>query len=399
MYQPSEDMLRRYASVLVNFALASGRGIKKNEVVLITSPTPGIPLAKEVFGAVLRAGGHPLANIIEDDFKKLLLAGGSDPQIGFFPAAYYRGLADTIDHSIRILADRDPLYLSAQDPRKIMLSARAAKPYRDQLDRKEDRGAFTWTLCLYGTEGVAREAGVSLREYWRQIERACFLDKKHPVAAWRSAYAEMRRIIGVLNRMPVTALRVQAEGTDLIVGLGEKRIWLGGRGRNIPSFEIFTSPDWRRAAGHIRFDLPLYRYGQLIRDVRLELRQGRVVKAKAAKNEKLLHELIAQTNADKIGEFSLTDRRFSRISRFMAETLFDENYGGRYGNVHIALGRAYHDACRGDPEKMTKNDFQKLGFNDSPEHTDIVATTDRVVTAELRDGSKKVIYKGGEFKV
>jgi aminopeptidase len=123
------------------------------------------------------------------------------------------------------------------------------------------------------------------------------------------------------------------------------------------------------------------------------------VKANAAKNGKLLHELIAQRNADKIGEFSLTDRRFSRISRFMAETLFDENFGGRHGNVHLALGRAYHDACSVDPKKMTKKDFNDLGFNDSPEHTDIVATTDRIVTAILKDRSEKVIYKGGEFKI
>jgi aminopeptidase len=109
--------------------------------------------------------------------------------------------------------------------------------------------------------------------------------------------------------------------------------------------------------------------------------------------------MIAQSNADKIGEFSLTDRRFSRISRFMAETLFDENFGGSYGNMHLAVGRAYHDACSINPEKMTREDFEGLGFNDSPEHTDIVATSDRVVTATLKDGSAKVIYKEGEFRV
>jgi aminopeptidase len=397
MFQPSQKILRKYASVLVNFALAGGKGMKKNEVVLVSAQTPGLPLAREVYGAVVRAGGHPLVNIIDDDFKKILLAAGNDAQAAFFPAEYYRGLGRTIDHSIRILADRDPLFLSAADPRKILLNTRSTRPYRDQLDIKEDTGRFTWTLCLYGTEGVAKEAGMSLRGYWKQIERACFLDKQDPIASWRAVYREMQRIIGVLNRMPVKTLRVRAEGTDLAVGLGEKRRWLGGRGRNIPSFEIFTSPDWRLVEGHVRFDLPLYRYGQIIHDVRLELRAGRIVKARAAKNEKLLREMIAQSNADRIGEFSLTDRRFSRITRFMAETLFDENFGGRHGNVHLALGRAYHDTCSVDPKKLTKKDFQKLGFNDSPEHTDIVATTDRIVTAVLPNGSERVIYKDGEF--
>jgi len=399
MYQPSRKILRKYASVLVNFALGSGSGMKKNEVVLIATQTPGVPLAKEVYRAVVRAGGHPLMNIIDDDFRKILLTEGSDPQIGFFPEKYYQGLAGTIDHSIRILADADPLFLSAVDPRKIILNAKSTKPYREQLDKKEDAGNFTWTLCLYGTDGVAKEAGMSLKEYWAQIERACFLDKKDPVAAWRSVSREMQRIIGALNRMPVKTLHVQADGTDLSVGIGEKRRWLGGRGRNIPSFEIFTSPDWRTVEGHICFDLPLYRYGQIIHEVRLEIKGGRIVRAGAAKNEKLLLEMVAQNNADKIGEFSLTDRRFSRITRFMAETLFDENFGGSHGNVHLALGRAYHDACSVGPEKMVKKDFQMLGFNDSSEHTDIVATTDRIVTAMLKDGSTKVIYKGGVFTV
>jgi aminopeptidase len=399
MFQPSQKILQKYASVLVNFALSSGEGMKKDEVVLISAQTPGLPLAREVCRAVVRSGGHPLVHISDDDFRKILLTEGNCAQAAFFPAAYYRGLGRTIDHSIRILADRDPLFLSAADPRKIILNARAAKPYRDQLDKKEDAGAFTWTLCLYGTEGAAREAGMSLKSYWAQIERACFLDKPDPIASWRSAYREMQRIIGVLNRMPLAAMRVRAKGTDLMVGLGEKRRWLGGRGRNIPSFEIFTSPDWRLVEGHVRFDLPLYRYGQLIRDVRLELRAGRIVKASAAENEKLLHEMIVQRNADKIGEFSLTDRRFSRITRFMAETLFDENFGGRHGNVHLALGRAYHDACSVDPKTMTRKDFRKLGFNDSPEHTDIVATTSRIVTARLKDGSERLIYSNGEFKV
>ena len=399
MPQPTGKILRKYASVLVNFALASGDGMKKNETVLIATQTPGIPLAREVYRAVVRSGGNPLMNIIDDEVRKILLTEGSDPQIGYFPEKYYQGLACTIDHSIRILADRDPLFLSTVAPRKIILNTKSTKPYRDQLDKKEDAGNFTWTLCLYGTEGVAKEAGMGLAEYWAQIERACFLDKRDPIAAWRSVYAEMDRIIGVLDRMPVVRLRVQADGTDCMVGLGEKRRWIGGRGRNIPSFEIFTSPDWRMVEGHVRFDLPLYRYGQIIHDVRLEIKRGRIVRAGAAKNEKLLHEMIAQSNADKIGEFSLTDRRFSRITRFMAETLFDENFGGSHGNVHLAIGKAYHDACSVDPKKMTKKDFNELGFNDSPEHTDIVATTDRTVTATLKDGSERVIYKGGEFKV
>jgi len=181
--------------------------------------------------------------------------------------------------------------------------------------------------------------------------------------------------------------------------MGEKRQWVGGSGRNIPSFEIFTSPDWRGTEGWIAFNQPLYRYGNLISGIRLEFSGGLVVKATAERNEDVLREMVATENADKVGEFSLTDRRFSRITKFMAETLYDENVGGPFGNTHIALGKSYHDCYAGNPADPDAAEWERLGFNESTVHTDIVSTTDRVVTATLRGGGKRVIYAGGEFQL
>src|SRR6185436_5737846 len=107
--------------------------------------------------------------------------------------------------------------------------------------------------------------------------------------------------------------------------------------------------------------------------------------------------MIATKNADKIGEYSLTDGRHSRITKFMAETLFDENMGGKFGNTHLALGMSYRDTCVGNIAKMTEDEFKDLGFNDSSVHTDIISTTRRTVTAHLKDGSEKIIYKDGRF--
>ena len=106
--------------------------------------------------------------------------------------------------------------------------------------------------------------------------------------------------------------------------------------------------------------LKLYHFNVTIRTVRYTPPQG-VLDNNAGEN--VLREMIKVKNADKIGEFSLTDGRLSRITKFMAETLFDENRGGRHGNVH----------------------------------TDIVSTFDRVVTAKLASGIKRVIYKNGRF--
>jgi aminopeptidase len=109
--------------------------------------------------------------------------------------------------------------------------------------------------------------------------------------------------------------------------------------------------------------------------------------------------MVAAPNANKVGEFSLTDRRHSRITKFMAHTLFDENTGGPFGNTHIALGMAYHDCYDGDPGTVTKEQWVEMGYNDSSVHTDMFSTTDRTVTATLPDGSEKVIYKDGQFQV
>jgi aminopeptidase len=100
--------------------------------------------------------------------------------------------------------------------------------------------------------------------------------------------------------------------------------------------------------------------------------------------------------ASQVGEFSLTDKRFSRISKFMAEILFDENVGGENGNCHIAIGASFPDSY-GGKEENTKELRDKLGFNDSSLHWDLINTEQKTVTAYLKDGSEVVIYKDGVF--
>ena len=101
--------------------------------------------------------------------------------------------------------------------------------------------------------------------------------------------------------------------------------------------------------------------------------------------------------AGKLGEFSLTDKRFSKIDRFMANTLFDENYGGKHGNCHVALGSSYANTFDGDPGKLTAAKKEKLGFNDSALHWDLVNTEKKRVVAHLTSGKKTTVYENGKF--
>jgi aminopeptidase len=397
MYRPSDELLEKYADVLVNFALHSGEGVRKGEVVQCVVPDVAKPMYGMLMKKILEAGAHPLMRFIATGFDRSFYDLADDDQLEFFPKNYIRSRVRLIDHSIGIIAEHDLHELNGVSPQKIIKSAESKKNYRKWLNDKEYAGNFTWTLGLYGTEAMAKEAGMSLEEYWGEIIKACFLDSNNPRNAWQKIIAQQKQVIGKLNSLSIKRIHVEAEGTDLWITLGKKRRWVGGECRNIPSFEIFTSPDWRGTEGKITFNQPLYRYGSLIDGIVLEFKKGKVTKATATKNQKLLLELIARPDADKVGEFSLTDRRFSPITKFMANTLFDENVGGPYGNTHIAVGMSYKDTYDGDVKAVKKAEWRQLGFNDSGEHCDIMSTTDRVVTAVLVNGKEKVIYKDGVF--
>jgi len=403
-HTPSQQVLERYADVLINFALGGGSGVKRGDVVRIAAHESAKPLYVELHRAVWRAGAHAIGQYVADDDRAFNLSRdfyelAKEEQIEFFPAKYMRGVVDQMDHQVSVLSDSDMHALEGVDPALIMRNGRSMKPAMDWRFEKENAGRFTWTLGLYGTAAMAAEAGLSEEEYWQQITDACFLDEEDPIARWREVAAQIGDYVERLNSLPIERLHVEGEDVDLHITLGERRQWVGGSGRNIPSFEIFTSPDWRGTEGWIAFNQPLYRYGNLVKGIRLRFADGRVVEASAEQNAEVITEMVATENADKVGEFSLTDRRFSRITKFMAETLYDENVGGPFGNTHIALGRSYHDCYAGDPGSVAQSEWERLGFNESSVHTDIVSTTDRSVTATLRDGSERVIYAGGEFQL
>jgi len=385
---------------MVDFALGRGKGIKKGEVVYLVYDLEAKPLALAIYQRILDKGGHPIVKSADEDFEKVFFEKADEEQLKFTPKKYLKSLVDTIDHRLYLIAPTNPFLLKNIDPKKIVLANSSRQILKKWLFEKEDKGKLTWSLCLYGTPGLAKEAGLSIEEFWGQIIKACYLDQKDPILIWKNTFQSINQLKNKLNALPVEKIHLVSKDTDLYITLGEKRIWQGGRGANIPSFEIFTSPDWRGTEGKIYFDYPLYRYGNLIKDIYLEFKNGKIIKAKAKKNEKLLQEMIfKQENADKIGEFSLTDKRFSRISKFMANTLYDENFGGRWGNSHIAIGSSYHDCYLGDKNKMKKKDWEELGFNDSVEHCDIINTIPKIVEAILKNKTKILIYKDGIFNL
>ena len=396
-YSPDSKYLGRYADILINFALNQGAGLKPSEVVLIKVPDVAKPLAWHLQKKVLESGGHPILRLIPTGgFDRAFFEQANSNQLNFFPKKYLKAEADLINHQISIIADVDPYELQSVEPQKIMQRSQTVKPYRDWLTKKELQKKFSWTIALWGTPAKANIVGLSLPNYWQQIIQACWLDNDEPVIKWQEIKNQQKALKKCLNDLEIENIHLESDDADLKIKIGANRQWLGGDGNNIPSFEVFTSPDWRFTSGWIKFNQPLYRQGNVVKNIALTFKKGRVVKFSATKGKQFLEQMLQVPNGDKLGEFSLTDARMSRITHTMAEILYDENISN---NTHVALGTAFKECYRGDKTKLTNQDWKKLGFNDSAVHTDLISTANRKVTATLTNGQEKVIYENGRFTI
>lgn len=391
----------KYADVMI-WALEAARRngkFKPYDTVLLRSDLSALPLARALYAKLLARRCQVIMRFnAPEDFSKTFYLHADDKQLAFI-APGEKEFQSGINGLISVRAPEDLTHLKQVDPSRIAKSAVAHKPLREILDVREQKGLFSWTLCNYPTEELAKRAGLSVKEYANQVARACFLNEKDPVKKWQEVTRQITEIGKWLSSLPIKTLRVETQNMDFEVLLGEKRKFIAGGGCNVPSFEIFTSPDWRGTRGVYFADLSSYRSGNYVKGVRLEFEKGRAVKADAQQGAEFVRKMLAMDKgAAQIGEFSLTDRRFSKITKFMADILYDENFGGKYGNCHVAVGSSYADTFAGAPGKLDKKTKGKLGFNDSSLHWDLINTENKTVTACLKDGSKHVIYEKGQFR-
>jgi aminopeptidase len=397
----TEKQLDRYADILLwGLKTARTKTFKKNDVVLIRYDMPAVRLAEIVYAKLLDMGIHPVQRTnLTATMEQRFFERANTTQI-IFQSPGEKELFNRLNGGVFLHAPESITHLSHIDPKKIGKAAVARKDLRDILDARDQAGDFGWTLCTFPTKELARHAKLSLKAYAAQIINACFLDKNSPVSHWQDVYRQAASIKKRLNSMKVNFYHIESEHVDLFITPGEKRKWVGISGHNIPSFEIFLSPDWRGTKGIYFSNQPSFRNGNYVKGVRLEFKKGAVVNIEAQQGKNFVARQLSMDNgASKVGEFSLTDRRFSRINTFMANTLFDENFGGKYGNCHLALGASYADTYSGNPKELTKEKKKRLGFNDSALHWDLVNTEKKRVTAHFASGKKATIYENGEFTI
>jgi aminopeptidase len=233
------------------------------------------------------------------------------------------------DAYLRIDAPENTRALTGIDPATVARAARARQPVQ------EVRMGKRWCGTLWPTPALAQDAGMSDDDYAAFVERALFLDRPDPVAAWRELSDRQQTVVDRLNE--AREIHIEAPGTDLRLRV-DGRTWINSNGRrNMPSGEVFTGPLEDSANGTVRFTIPSSPRGVLVEDVTLTFEDGRVTTATAARGQDYLDAALAtDPGARFLGEIGIGTN--PGIDRPTGAILLDEKMAG---TVHLALGRSY----------------------------------------------------------
>lgn len=322
--------IARWAETLVGYCLE----VQPGHLVVINATPAAEPLVRAVTTQVLRAGGHPLAQIALPSVHETLLREGNDEQVTWL-SPVRRLLAERADARLNIASETNTRQLAGIHPRRMRTAAQPERELRAIRNRREPAGSERWCLTLFPTQAYAQDADMSLADFEEFVYEACFLNSTDPAARWRELGARQQVAIDWLRGK--REVRVISADTDL-------RLSIAGRGfrnsdgkRNFPSGEFFTSPVEDSVEGHIRFTIPSVVNGHAVQDIRLTFERGRVVEATAAQGQEYLDEMLAMDEGARgVGEFAIGNN--PGIQHGIRNVLFDEKIGG---TVHLALGNSY----------------------------------------------------------
>lgn len=396
----SKERLENFANILIwGLHTSKKQLLSPGDVVLVQFSLPYWEFAAIVQGKLLSQG----FNVIVEMFPTPLMEKNTfelsgDKQLKFLPQWIKDKNAD-INGIIQLIAPEDLTHLKDVDPKKIATFVSSKKPIREIRDAREMSGEYGWTICVLPTQALATASNMSLEEYEEEVARICHLDDDDPIWFWEVLHEKATKAKDYLNSLPVDHFNVVSDSgrTNIDIYPIEFVQWIGVEGSNIPSFEIYTSPNCHKTQGDFFANTVMFRDGNEVSGVQLRFKDGRVVEASAEKgNDFLQAQLNIDENSNMLGEFSLTDKTASTITRNMSHILYDENVGGEYGNSHIALGNGFPNAYCGKAE-LTPELRKEIGINNSSLHWDVISTESKRVTAFLKDGSEVVIYENGSF--
>jgi aminopeptidase len=291
-----------------------------------------------------------------------------------FVSPFTKFILETMDVLISISCEPNPKRLTNIDPSKIKMHAASRREIMEDFLKRHAEGKLKWTGLPYPINAQAQEAAMALAEYEDFVYSSCLVDKEDPIAEWKKIRKQQEKICESPNQ--ASEIRIVGEDTDLTFNVKDRR-WINCSGKvNMPDGEVYTTPLEKSANGIVRFTFPGIVAGREVEDITLKFKDGKVVKASAAKGHELLQQTLKIEGADRIGEAAIGTNY--GITRFTKNMLFDEKMGG---TIHIALGASV-------PESG--------GLNKSAIHWDILK--DMKKDGEIyADG--KLFYKNGKFLI
>ena len=365
-----DPRLSKLADLLVNYSVK----VQPEDWVMINSHMVAEPLASEVVRSVLEAGGYPQILMTSDDISEYSFKYASDEQLKWISPAT-RMLYEKADVLIALRAFDNTRHLSGVDPKKQQLSGQARQELMQTYMERAASGDLRWILTQYPCPAYAQDADMSLSEYEDFVYSATYCDQDDPVTEWERIHDEQQKVVDWLNgRKQVT---IKSPNVDLSLSI-EGRTFINSDGsNNMPSGEVFTGPVEDSVNGWVEYTYPAIEQGKEVEGIRLDFKDGKVVKATAKKNEEFLLAMLDSDEGSRyLGEFAIGTNY--GIQKFTKSILYDEKIGGSF---HMALGAGY-------PETGSKNI--------SSIHWDMIC--DIREDSEIRvDGD--LLYKDGKFMI
>lgn len=386
-----EEKLKTYAELIV----VHGLNVQENHFVNIGTEVCHRDFALLVSEAAYKRG----ASYVHIDFndprfarQRILLS--QSHNLSFVPSyisAKSQELVELQAANLRIIGSENPDILSDLSPERVNTvrhHQRLAMKYF--YDEGIGKSKVHWTVAAAATPLWGKKVFPALSEseaqerLWEEIFHICRADSPQAIDIWRAHNEHLHRRSERLNRLKLKTLHFTGPGTDLRVGLSEQALFKGGsdigpRGAsfepNIPTEEVFTTPDWRATTGSVKTTRPFLINGRLIRGLELVFERGEISSFSAQDGEDTFREYInSDEGAKRLGEVALVgiDSPVYQSGLVFQEILFDENAA-----CHIAVGSAYK-FCLSGGESMDSSKLEEIGCNESSVHTDMMISSEEV---------------------